>query len=333
MLSLYNLTNIRLYISGSHIGMMKDMLEEKNALYGRFNTIINLKELDYINASEFYSSKSIYDKIGFYSVFGGSPYINKAIDENKSLKENIIDTLLNPTSYVYGYVEHLLISDYTNSINAERIFYAISNGHKKYSYIEDKLGLKTNGNLSKQIKILEDMEIVSKVFPINKINDKKKLYYEVKDNILRFYYTYIYKNKSILQMIGPVAFYEEYIENSINTFISHRFEEIVRTYFSLSVKNGVMKGITNIGTYYFNDSTNKTNGEFDVTIERKSSYDVFEVKYYKNPLSLKEMKYEESQIREIKGLNINKIGFVCTAGYDDTNEYELIDPNNLYNLN
>ena len=31
-----NLRNIRLFISGSHVGMMKDMLEEKNALYGRF---------------------------------------------------------------------------------------------------------------------------------------------------------------------------------------------------------------------------------------------------------------------------------------------------------
>ncbi len=35
-----NLTNIRLFISGSHVGMMKDLLEEGNALYGRFTTVI-----------------------------------------------------------------------------------------------------------------------------------------------------------------------------------------------------------------------------------------------------------------------------------------------------
>ena len=191
-----NLKNIRLFLSGSHIGMMKDLLEEKNALYGRFTNTLCLKELDYVTAAEFYKSKSVYDKIATYAVFGGSPYINRALDETKSLKENIIATLLNPTSYVYSYAEHLLISDYTNAINAERIFYAISNGKRKYSEIEERLGLKANGNLSKQLTSLEEMDIISKIYPINKPDDKKKASYEVRDNLLRFYYTFIYKNKS-----------------------------------------------------------------------------------------------------------------------------------------
>ena len=39
-----NIHNINLVISGSHIGMMRDLIEEKNALFGRFNKIIELKE-------------------------------------------------------------------------------------------------------------------------------------------------------------------------------------------------------------------------------------------------------------------------------------------------
>lgn len=328
-----NLKNIRLFISGSHIGMMKDLLEEKNALYGRFTVSLCLKELDYLTAAEFYKSKSVYDKIAMYSVFGGSPYINGALDENKSLKENIIATLLNPTSYVYGYTEHLLISDYTNAINAERIFFAISNGHKKYGEIEQRLGLKTNGNLSKQLKSLEDMDIVAKVYPINKPDDKKKLSYEVRDNLLRFYYTFIYKNKSALQMLGAEAFYEEYIEDSITTFISHRFEEIVRTYFSLCVKNRKLRGISNIGTFYYDNSETRTNGEFDVVLERKGTYDIYEVKYYSSPIRLKEMKKEEEQVRAIKGLKVGKIGFVSTAGFEETpDEFDCICGNKLYDF-
>ena len=42
-----HLSNIRLFISGSHVGMMKDMLEERNALYGRFSLTLQLKELNY----------------------------------------------------------------------------------------------------------------------------------------------------------------------------------------------------------------------------------------------------------------------------------------------
>lgn len=328
-----NLKNIRLFLSGSHIGMMKDLLEEKNALYGRFTTTICLKELDYLVASEFYKSKSVYDKIAMYAVFGGSPYINSALDEAKSLKENIIATLLNPTSYVYNYAEHLLISDYTNAINAERIFYAISNGKRKYSEIEERLGLKTNGNLSKQLNSLEEMDIISKTYPINKPDDKKKVSYEVRDNLLRFYYAFIYKNKSALQMIGAKAFYEEYIERAIITFISHRFEEIARTYFSLCVQKGKLRGISNIGTFYYDDSATRSNGEFDVVLEHKDTYDIYEVKYYSEPMQLCEIHKEVTQINAIKGLKIGKIGFISTAGYEATpDDYDFVDINNLYNI-
>ena len=326
-----NLKNIRLFLSGSHIGMMKDLLEEKNALYGRFTTTICLKELDYLTASEFYKSKSVYDKIAMYAVFGGSPYINRALDEKKSLKENIIATLLNPTSYVYNYAEHLLISDYTNAINAERIFYAISNGKRKYSEIEERLGLKANGNLSKQLTSLEEMDIVSKTYPINKPDDKKKVSYEVRDNLLRFYYAFIYKNKSALQMIGAEAFYEEYIEGAIITFISHRFEEIARTYFSLCVQKGKLRGISNIGTFYYDDSATRSNGEFDVVLEHKGTYDIYEVKYYSEPMQLREIHKEVSQIQAIKGLKIGKIGFIATAGYEETPDgYDFVDISALY---
>ena len=328
-----DLKNIRLFLSGSHIGMMKDLLEEKNALYGRFTSTLCLKELDYITAAEFYKSKSVYDKIAMYAVFGGSPYVNRALDETKSLKENIIATILNPTNYVYSYAEHLLISDYTNAINAERIFYAISNGKRKYSEIEDRLGMKANGNLSKQLSSLEEMEIISKTYPINKSDDKKKVAYEVRDNLLRFYYAFIYKNKSALQMLGAEAFYEEYIEGSIITFISHRFEEIVRTYFSLCVQKGKLRGISNIGTFYYDDSITRKNGEFDVVLRRKDIYDIYEVKYYSEPMHIREIQKEVEQIRNIKGLNIGKIGFIATAGYEEaTDEYDFIDSNKLYSI-
>lgn len=328
-----NLRNIRLFISGSHIGMMKELLEEKNALYGRFSCLIHLKELDYITASEFYANKTVYEKISFYSVFGGSPYINCAIDNKLTLEQNIINTILNPLSFVYGYTENLFMSEFANSINAERIFSTISNGHKKYKDIEEKLRLKSNGNLAKQLSTLEDMKIINKAYPINKIDDKKKAYYEFNDNLLRFYYTYIYKNKSTLQILGAEAFYEGYIKVSLNTFISHRFEEIVRSYFSIMVKNKQFKGVLNIGSYYYDDSTSKTNGEFDVAIQYKDGYDIYEVKYLSKPLSTKEMEKEIEQINNIKGLNVRNIGFVSAKGFEATNnKYIYINGNDLYNI-
>ncbi len=270
-----NISNIRLFISGSHVGMMKDLLEEKNALYGRFSLNIKLKELNYKEAAVFYNDKTVYDKIAFYLVFGGSPFVNEQLDGKFDLEQNILRTVLNPLNAVYSYAENLLVFDLFGSVNAERILNVIANEKKKYGEIESKLGLTNNGHLSKQLKTLLDMDMVSKVYPINKEDDNKKVSYEMTDNLLRFWYTYVYKNKSALQMLGAEAFYDNYVEPSITIFISHRFEEIARTFFSLQVKEGKRKGIFRIGTYYYDDSATKTNGEFDVVLQRKDNYDIY----------------------------------------------------------
>ena len=330
------LSNIRLFVSGSHIGMMKDMLQEKNALYGRFSLTIHLKELNYKEAAFFYPEKSVYDKVSFYSVFGGSPYINSFIDSDKSLKENIISTVLNDTHPVFHYAEHLLITDFTNAVNAERIFYAISNGKKKYGEIESKLKMKNNGLLSKQLSALTGMEIISKAFPINKKDDNKKISYEINDNLLRFYYAFIYKNRSALQVLGANAFYDEYIEEPLKQFVSFRFEEICRSFFSLSAFSGKLKGITNIGTFYYDDSITKTSGEFDVVLQRKGTetdfiYDVYEVKYYTSPLTKADMYKEAEKIRNIKGLTLGTTGFISVSGYEkEDDSFHCISGEELY---
>ena len=132
-------------------------------------------------------------------------------------------------------------------------------------------------------------------------------------------------------MLGADAFYEEYIEKSIITFISHRFEEICRTYFSLQVKSGMLRGIANIGTYYYDDSQTHTNGEFDVVLSRRNEYDIYEVKYYSSKLSAKEMQAEAQKILNVKGLTPGKIGFVSISGYENLDEgYDLIDGEMLY---
>lgn len=328
-----SLSNIRLFISGSHVSMMKDLLKEKNALYGRFSHIIKLGELNYLDASEFYPELSVYDKVGFYSVFGGSPFVNEFIDNKKSLKENIISTILNLSHSVYNYADNLLVSDFSNVSGAERIFSALKNGKKKYSEIESYLRIDKNGGLSKLLKPLLNMELIVKKHPINRQDDNKKIYYETNDNLLRFYHTYVYKNKSALQVIGAEAFYDEYISDSIVTFISHRFEEICRDYFSILVKSGKLKGIRDIGTYYYDDSVNKTNGEFDVVLKRKDSYEFYEAKYYQSPLCLSEMKKEESQIKNVHDIKVSKIGFVSVNGYESTpKDYVCINGEELYSI-
>ena len=325
------LVNIELILSGSHIGMMKDTLQEKNALYGRFAVTIKLNELNYLEAAKFYPDKPPYDKAAHYAVFGGSPFVNQALQPEATIRENIISTILNPMSAVYLYASQLLLSDCSVKINAERIFSVIGNGKKRYTEIEDKLDVKKTGNLSKQIKSLIDLEIVARNSPINKIGDNKKSTFEINDNLLRFYFTFIYKNASALQVLGAEAFYDEYIAPVLTDFISRRFEGICRDYFSLQVRSGKMKGVRNIGSYYYDDSIHRKNGEFDVALEFADGYGIYEAKYYAQPMTLDEIHREVRQVEEIKELTVKQIGFIAINGFVEREEpYFYLDGNDIF---
>ena len=325
------LVNIELILSGSHIGMMKDTLQEKNALYGRFAVTIKLNELNYLEAAKFYPDKTPYDKAAHYAVFGGSPFVNQALQPEATIRENIISTILNPMSAVYLYASQLLLSDCSVKINAERIFSVIGNGKKRYTEIEDKLDVKKTGNLSKQIKSLIDLEIVARNSPINKIGDNKKSTFEINDNLLRFYFTFIYKNASALQVLGAEAFYDEYIAPVLTDFISRRFEGICRDYFSLQVRSGKMKGVRNIGSYYYDDSIHRKNGEFDVALEFADGYGICEAKYYAQPMTLDEIHREVRQVEGIKELTVKQIGFIAINGFVEREEpYFYLDGNDIF---
>ena len=325
------LANIELILSGSHIGMMKDMLQEKNALYGRFAVTIKLNELNYLEAAKFYPDKTPYDKAAHYAVFGGSPFVNQALNPEAAIRENIISTILNPMSAVYLYASQLLLSDYSVKINAERIFSVIGNGKKRYTEIEDKLDVKKTGNLSKQMKSLIDLEIVERNSPINKIGDNKKSTFEINDNLLRFYFTFIYKNASALQVLEAEAFYDEYIAPALTDFISRRFEGICRDYFSLQVRSGKMKGVRNIGSYYYDDSIHRKNGEFDVALEFADGYGIYEAKYYAQPMTLDEIHREVRQVEGIKELTVKQIGFIAIHGFVEREEpYFYLDGNDIF---
>ena len=326
------LTNIKLIICGSNVAIMSSLLEEGNALFGRFDEILNLKELNYKESQMFYPNKTVYEKIAFYSVFGGSPYLNKMIDPKLDLAANIKNTFLTEDSSCYKYCENLLFTDVPSSININAICTILKNGKKTCSEIENALNSEKNGGMNKKLDLLAKMGLIKKYQPINKLGNPKSTRYEINDNAIRFFYSFVYPNKSVLQTIGCDRFYDEYVQDRLTTFVSHRFEEIVRDYYSMAVKEGKYLDIVNIGTYYYDNPIDKTNGEFDVALKLKNDkYRVVEVKYYKNnELSIKEMKHELEQISAIKGINIDSVSFVSTSGFEKTSGFNTLDAEELY---
>ena len=183
--------NVKLVLCGSYITIMKNLLKEADPLFGRFTKIIHLEELDYKDASRFYPDLPVREKIRFYSVFGGSPYVLCNLDYGKSLQQNIVELVLEPDSLFRTYIENIALKEIQKAFDI-RILEIIGNSRRRFKDIFSMIGFEDSSLLDKQMKNLLNMETISKVVPINAGNDKKKQFYEINDNLMRFYFTFAY---------------------------------------------------------------------------------------------------------------------------------------------
>ena len=324
--------NVKLILCGSYITIMKELLAEDNPLFGRFTLIQHIHDFDYYDAAQFYPDLPVREKIAFYGVFGGCPYVLENLETDKSVKDNIIRLLLPETAIIRSHIENVMLKEIQKSFDV-RILGSLGNGKKKYTEIREQLGSSETGLLDKQLKILLDMETIQKTEPINRRNDRKKQFYAITDNLMRVYFSFIFGMAGIITRIGEEQYYARHIEATLDQFISRRFEGIVLQYFHRMAVLGKYPDIEDFGSYWYDDPVNKTNGEFDCVIRRTGDrFDFYECKYFDRAMTLKECEQEKEQIGQIQGIEVTGIGFVCAGGFDFENKtpFILVDGEALY---
>ena len=245
---------------------------------------------------------------------------------------NVIERFLLPeTSLIRSHIENVVLKEIQKTFDA-RILAIIGNGKKRYSEIRDKIVNSETGLLDKQLKILMDMETIQKTEPINRRSDKKKQFYEIVDNLMRFYFTFIFGKAGTIARIGEEQYFGRNIAAALEQFISRRFEGIALQYFHRAALLGKYPDIDDFGSYWYDDTATKSNGEFDCVIRCGEQYDFYECKYFDRAMTLEECQEEKAQLDNIKGINVSGVGFVCTGGFsfDGSDDFVLIDGKELY---
>ncbi|MCR5625420.1 MAG: ATP-binding protein [Lachnospiraceae bacterium] len=326
-------SKLKLVILGSYVDVMKSLLGHSNPLFGRVDLVIDLKQMDYYESAMFYPNLSDEDKVRIYSVFGGIPYYNRLIDDKKTVKENIIDLIASPGARLENEVSMYLSAEISKIVNANEVFEALARGFTKYSDILSQSHVSSGPTLVDVLEKLIKMEVVEKKAPINDEGNKKKMGYYICDNLSLFYYRYIFKYSSQLEIMDPDVFYEKYINPDFEEYyVPHKFEEICRQYLVRQNRSGKIEPVLEkIGKYYYDDPKTHTNGEFDVVSIDESGYVFYEVKFRKRKIS-KEVVDEEIQQVMNTGLNCYKYVFFSRSGFSvkETDEIRHIGLDCLY---
>ena len=324
----------KIILCGSYIDVMKSLLEEENPLYGRFDFKLELMPMDYYDSSLFYPNFSYEDKVRIYSVFGGIPYYNALVDDKKSVKDNIIELIASSDARLENEISGYLKSQLSKINNANEVIEILAKGYYRYKDIYEQSNIDKGPTLIDALDKLVSMGLVSKVSPINDENNKKKTGYIIIDSLSSFYYKYIYNNKSRLKVMDSYDFYDRFInDNFENNFVPKFFEVISKEYLIRCNKSGLINPpFDKIGKYYYDDSVNHKNGEFDVVTHDENGYIFYEVKFKNKPLSRSDIFQEIEQVKQC-GIECYRFGFISKSGFEEKNKDIIqIIIDDLYNI-
>lgn len=310
-------SKMKLFISGSYVGLMEAMVEGNSHSYGRFNHIFHVRPFDYYDASLFYPNYSNEDKIAMYSVFGGVPYFNSLIDPSKSAEENIKSLVVAKDSILEHEITEMLLAETKKIDLLNDIIALVGKGVDKYSDLVAMLSQDKAARPKYLLDKLVDMDLLEIRYPINAKSNAKMQRYALKDNLLRFYYRFIFDSPYSLLRENPDLFFDRFIKKAFEEqYVPKSFERISREFL---VRRNILGEIDppffEIGEYVVHDRIGKKNRQFDVVTRDERGYISFECKYSKNPIGEATVKEEFSQTGSLQGISFYRLGFISKSGF------------------
>lgn len=198
-------TNVNFIVSGSIYSLMTKIFQDKKEpLFGRADAMIKLSPFTTSVLKEImrdYKPDYTNDELlALYTYTGGVPKYVELLVDNKALTiQKMIKYVCQSDSPFIDEGRNLLIQELGKKYgNYFSILDAISSGINTQSQIEAFMGEKSIGG---QLNKLETVyEVIKKQRPLFAKEGSQTVRYEVSDNFLRFWFRYIERNRTLIEL-------------------------------------------------------------------------------------------------------------------------------------
>ena len=301
--------NVMIVLCGSAMSFIeRDLLSEKNPLYGRTTGIYKLKPLPFCDAQKFFPDYSTEDKIIAYAILGGIPHYLKQFNKNLSLEDNVKKNVLRRGCTLYNEVEFLIKQELREPAVYNTIIEAIALGNNSFNDILTKTQIEKS-KLSVYLKNLIELYIVEKEFPaLSKDKAKSNASggsYVLTDNFFRFWYSFAFRNLTDLENDDADGVWENDIQDSLHHFASKAFEQLSIEYmYALNKAKALPFRVSSASRYWgktnqiVDGKTRSVNLEIDILAPDSTKKKVIygECKFTNEPFDMNEFKNLKSKV-------------------------------------
>jgi AAA+ ATPase superfamily predicted ATPase len=327
--------NLFFLISGSDVGMLKKELEDHNSpLYKRRTFEMNVTKLKYSESLEYLKNVDNETKIKYLSFTSTYPYYLSAMDFDIPFEDNIKRLLFNEYGTFFTLPDQLL----SNSLNTQDVYnailYAVSKRKRSNKEIAEYIH-EDEAKVSKYIKTLLQSELLDKRETYN--GNKKTVYYEIGDPMLRFWYMFIFNNMEKIRMNGEFVYNN--LQEDIKQFICYGFEEVSRLYMDELNSKGLLGNIfAPFKPYKVEKSILNRSIEIDGLSNDDEKLIVMECKYRKEKFTLSMLKHLEESASVFPSKYKRVYYLFSKNGFDDeikkiqSDKYHIVELDDMFNI-
>lgn len=259
--TVWNDKNLKIILCGSALSFMeKKVLSEKSPLFGRRDSQIRLEAFNYLDAAKFVPDYSCEDKAICYGITSGVARYLSMIDPSKSIDENIVRLFFRTDGYLYDETRNLLTQEFTDIAIVNNIIEQIASGENTLNTIAGKIGEKEPTVLYSLDKLI-NVGLVEKKKCITDEKNKKKTQYVLKDYMFKFWYEFIPKATSVIEMGQGELYYQKAVKPVLHSFMGAVFEDMCRYY---TLKQGIAGEygcfLTSVGSWWGTENITDENG-------------------------------------------------------------------------
>lgn len=221
---------VMVILCGSLISMMESQtLAYHSPLYGRHTAQIRLTQIPFRHYAEFFPHKNRRERIEMYAITGGVPKYIQLFTESKDIYTAIERNVLNRSGYLYDEPNFLLKQEVSEIGSYFSVIKAIAAGNSRLSAIASILEVKATG-LTKYLKTLIDLDLVEREVPVTEENPEtsKKGLYKIKDNYIRFWFAFVYPNRSFIESGNSRIVMSKIQKSLVSAHTAYVYEDVCR---------------------------------------------------------------------------------------------------------
>ena len=277
-------TKMNLVLSGSIYSLMKKIFEDKKEpLFNRTDLKIHLKAFSVTTLQEIlkdnYPEYTNEDLLSFYTLTGGvAKYVELFVTFKAFTLEEQLDLIYEENSLFLEEGKNILIEEFGKEYTTYfSILSLIAAGKTARSEMENILDKDIGGYLE---RLEKEYSILKRVKPIFAKEGGRILKYEIIDNFFSFWFRFIYKYKSTIEIENY-----EYVKNIVKRDFSTYSGKFLEKYFIEKLK--LTNQYSQIGTYW--ERGNKNEIDIVAVNEEEKTMLIAEVKINPKKISLEKL--------------------------------------------